>query len=269
MIPAKFDYIKANSVAEAIELLDKHGYDAKLMSGGHSLIPSMKLRLMRPEVVIDISKVAGLNSISEEGDEIVVGANCTHNDILTSDLVNQQVKVLADTARVIGDVQVRNRGTIGGSLAHADPAADYPATVLATNAKIEVAGSGGTRTIAAADFFQGIYTTALEENEIITAIRFPKTANATYLKFYQSASRFAVVGCCAVKNGEGVTIGLTGVADSPYRATAVEDAFNGDAGAAAAHATDGVEVLSDNFASAEYRSHLATVFTQRAIEALA
>ena len=269
MIPAKFDYIKANSVSEAVELLDKHGYDAKLVSGGHSLIPSMKLRLMRPEIVIDISKVEGLNSISEDGGDIVIGANCTHNDILTSDLVNQHVKVLADTAKVIGDIQVRNRGTIGGSLAHADPAADYPATILATSATIEVAGSGGQRVIEAADFFQGIYTTALEDNEVITAIRFPKTDNATYLKFYQSASRFAVVGCCAVKTDGGVAIGLTGVADSPYRATAVEDAFSGDAVSAAAHATDGVDVMGDNFASPEYRSHLARVFTQRAIEALA
>ena len=267
MIPAQFDYHKANTLEEAVGLLDQHGFDAKLLSGGHSLLPAMKLRLNRPGVLIDISGIAGLNNIVEESDEIVVGANCTHHAIATSEIINTHLNILAQAASVIGDLQVRNRGTIGGSLAHADPASDYPATVLATDAKIEVAGSGGSRSIAATDFFQGIYTTALEPNEIITAVRFPKVAKGAYKKFFQSASRFAVVGCAVVVDGDQIKVGMTGVADAPYRATAVENAYNGDVEAAAAHAADGVEPLSDHFASAEYRAHLARVFAARAIAA--
>ncbi len=266
MIPAKFDYKKASSVSEAVSMLSESGIDAKVLAGGHSLLPAMKLRLNRPEVLIDIGSIPGLDSISEDGDEIVVGANCTHNQIATSEVINNDLNILAQTAGVIGDIQVRNRGTIGGSLAHADPAADYPATILATDAKIEVEGSNGTRSIAARDFFQGIFTTELADDEIITAVRFPKVSNGAYVKFSQSASRFAVVGCAAVKNGNGVKIGLTGVADTPYRATGVENAM-GDADAAD-HAVDGVEVMGDHFASAEYRAHLAKVFVGRALSAL-
>ncbi|NAS30441.1 xanthine dehydrogenase family protein subunit M [Flavobacteriaceae bacterium R38] len=266
MIPAKFDYIKASSVNEAIDLLDKHGFDAKILSGGHSLIPAMKLRLNQPEVVIDISAIPGMNTITEDGDEIVIGANCTHNEILKSDLINNELNILAQAAKTIGDIQVRNRGTIGGSLAHADPSADYPATVLACEATIVAEGKNGSRTIAAADFFQGIFTTALEDEEIITAIRFPKVANGNYQKFYQSASRFAVVGVAVVKNGDAVKVGVTGVADTPYRATAVENAYDGTS-SAASHAVDGVEVMSDHFADTEYRSHLAKVYVKKALEA--
>jgi len=266
MIPAKFDYIKASSISEVINLLDKHGFDAKILSGGHSLIPAMKLRLNRPEVLIDISGISGLNTITEEGDEIVIGANCTHKEILSSGLINSNVNILAQAATTIGDVQVRNRGTIGGSLAHSDPAADYPAVVLACNAKIRVEGKNGTRTIEAIDFFQGIFTTALNDDELITSIRFPKTTNGNYQKFYQSASRFAVVGVAVVKNGDRVNVGITGVADTPYRATAVEEAYNGNSDAAS-HAVDNVEVMTDHFADAEYRSHLAKVYVKRALEA--
>ncbi len=268
MIPAKFDYIKASSLSEAIGLLDKHGDDAKLLSGGHSLIPAMKLRLSRPEVLIDISGISGMNSISEEGDEIVIGANCTHAAIVNSDLVNNKLNILAQTAKCIGDIQVRNRGTIGGSLAHADPAADYPATVLACDANIVVEGKNGSRNIAATDFFLGIFTTALEEDEIITSIRFPKVANGNYQKFFQSASRFAVVGIAAVKEGNSVKVGVTGVAGTPYRATAVENAYIGNSDAAS-HAVDGVEddLMSDHFANEEYRAHLAKVYVKKALEA--
>ena len=269
MISAKFDYIRASSISEAIGLLEKHGADAKLLAGGHSLLPAIKLRLNRPEVVIDIGEIDGMNSITEEGDEIVVGANCTHAEIASSDVVNRGLKVLAETAGKIGDVQVRNRGTIGGSLAHADPAADYPATVIAAGAKIEVEGSGGTRSIPAEEFFTGIYETALNDNEIITGVRFPKSDNGVYLKFPHPASRFAVVGCAAVKNSNSVRIGITGVGSSAYKATAVEEAFDGEnADEASSHAVDGVEVLSDHFASAEYRSHLAKVYVKRALEAV-
>jgi carbon-monoxide dehydrogenase medium subunit len=266
MIPSKFDYTKVTSVSEAVDLLEKHGDDAKILAGGHSLIPAMKLRLSRPEMLIDISGIPGLNQISEEGDEIVVGASCTHSSIADSDLIDSKLNILAQTAKCIGDLQVRNKGTIGGSLAHADPSSDYPATVLACDAKIEVEGKNGKRTIAATDFFQGIFTTALAEDELITAVRFPKVAEGSYHKFFQSASRFAVVGVAAVKNGDSVKVGVTGVSDTPYRAKAVEDAFDGTA-AAASHAVDGVDVMSDHFADAEYRSHLAKVFVGKALGA--
>lgn len=266
MIPSKFDYIKASSVKEAVDLLDKHGFDAKILSGGHSLIPAMKLRLNRPELLIDISGISGMNTISEDGNEIVVGSNCTHKEILTSELIKSELNILAQAASTIGDIQVRNRGTIGGSLAHADPAADYPAVVLACEAIVEVEGKKGSRSIKAIDFFQGIFTTALEDDEIITAVRFPKVANGTYQKFYQSASRFAIVGVAAVKEGNDVKVGVTGVADTPYRAIAVEKAYNGSSDAAS-HATEGVEVMNDHFADADYRAHLAKVFVKKALEA--
>ena len=266
MIPAKFDYIKVNSVNEAIKMLEQHGDEAKILSGGHSLIPAMKLRLSRPEMLIDISGISGMNRISEDGDEIVVGAGCTHSALASSELVNSKLNILAQTAKCIGDLQVRNRGTIGGSLAHADPSSDYPATILACDAKIEVEGKTGKRTIAATDFFLGIFTTALAEDELITAIRFPKVEKGSYHKFFQSASRFAVVGVAAVKNGTSVKIGITGVSDTPYRATAVENAYDGTS-KAASHAVDDIDVMSDHFADAEYRSHLAKVYVKKALEA--
>ncbi|HMB63286.1 MAG TPA: xanthine dehydrogenase family protein subunit M [Eudoraea sp.] len=266
MIPSKFKYVKAASVGEAVDLLDKHGFDAKILSGGHSLIPAMKLRLNRPEVLIDITGIKGMNTIREDGDTLVIGANCTHKQILGSDLVKAHLNILAQAAETIGDLQVRNRGTIGGSLAHSDPSADYPAVVLACDASVEVEGKNGSRTIKAMEFFQGIFTTALEEDEIITSVRFPKVANGNYQKFYQSASRFAVVGVAVVKEGKNVRVGITGVADTPYRATAVEEAYDGNS-EAASHAVDGVEVMSDHFADAEYRAHLARVYVKKALEA--
>lgn len=267
MIPAEFNYIKASSIDHAVSLLSQHGYDAKLVSGGHSLVPAMKLRLNRPSILIDIGGISGMNEIKDEGSSILIGANCTHKQIATSSEVQGHVNVLSQTAKVIGDVQVRNRGTIGGSLAHADPASDYPATVLATDAIIIAHGPSGERQIAATDFFQGIFTTALADDEVITAVRFPKTANGVYLKFFQSASRFAVVGCAAVKDANGVKVGVTGVSDTPYRASAVEAAYDGSA-SAADKAVDGVDVMGDHFASEEYRGHLAKVFVGRALSQL-
>ncbi|MEX0273076.1 MAG: FAD binding domain-containing protein, partial [Flavobacteriaceae bacterium] len=166
------------------------------------------------------------------------------------------------------DVQVRNRGTIGGSLAHADPAADYPAVLLACDATIDVEGKNGKRSIAAVDFFEGIFTTALTDDELVTAVRFPKGVDGNYLKFFQSASRFAVVGVAVVRNGTGAKVGITGVADTPYRATKVEETYSGNASNAAQHAVDGVTVMSDHFADSEYRSHLARVMVKRALEGL-
>ncbi len=268
MIPAKFEYKRASSVSEAISMLGEHGMDAKLVSGGHSLVPAMKLRMSRPEVLIDIKRIPGLDIITEEGNEIVIGANCTHTQVMRSELVQKDVNIVYQAVSRIGDIQIRNRGTIGGSLAHADPSSDYPAVVLACDAKIEVEGGNGKRSIDAKDFFLGIFTTALEEDEIITAVRFPKVANGTYFKFYQSASRFAVVGVAAVKEGDHVKVGVTGVAGTPYRATAVENAYSGN-GDAAEHAVDGIDdIMSDHFADEEYRAHLAKVMVRKALEAV-
>ncbi len=182
MIPSKFDYIKASTVDQVIQLLDQHGTDAKILAGGHSLVPAMKLRLNNPSLLIDISGVEGLNSIFEEGDELVIGANCTHKTIANSGLVKEHLNLLSQAAMTIGDIQVRNRGTIGGSLAHADPSADYPAVVLACDASLDLQGKGGSRNIPATDFFLGTFTTALTEDEIITAIRFPKVSQGNYQK---------------------------------------------------------------------------------------
>ena len=265
MIPAKFDYIKAGSLSEAIALLAKHGDDAKLLAGGHSLIPAMKLRLNRPGILIDIGHLTELKNISENGNEIVIGANCTHHQIASSDLLAREANVVSQAAKTIGDLQVRNRGTIGGSLAHADPAADYPAALLAANAVIRVQGKSGERKINAADFFQGMYTTALNEDEIITAIHIHRGSNGKYEKFFQPASRFAIVGVAVVKNGQEVRVGITGASDTPYRATAVENAYAEKGPDAAELAAEGVEMLDDHFAGAAYRAHLAKVLTRKAL----
>ena len=280
MIPSGFSYHRAQSVEEAVGLLQKHE-DAKILAGGHSLIPAMKLRLDAPEMLIDISKIASLQSIEEADGNLVIGAGVTHHQIASSDLVKGKIAMLAEAADLIGDVQVRNVGTIGGSIAHADPAADWPALLLAADAKIAVAGVKGARTIAAADFFEGLFTTALGEGEVITAIHFPiPSANTktSYQKFMQPASRFAIVGCAVMvtQNGgtcEKVNVAFTGVSDRAFRDKGVEDALTGKAAnaeniaAAAATAADGVDIMSDHFASEEYRQHLARVYARKALSA--
>ena len=268
MIPSKFDYIRANSVSEALGLLGKHD-DAKLLAGGHSLIPAMKLRLNQPEMLVDISGISELQIITEDGDTIIVGSNCTHAQIANSEVVRKHAPALAQAAAAIGDVQVRNAGTIGGSIAHADPAADYPAVVMAHDATVVVAGTSGTREIASNDLFEGLFETSVSEDEVITGIKFPKSSAGVYLKFANAASRYAVVGCAAVKSSSGVQVGLTGVSDNAYRATEVENAYNGsNAEEAAAHAVDGIDALADSYASSEYRSHLAKVYVRKALEEL-
>ncbi len=268
MIPSKFDYIKANSVSEAINLLGKHS-DAKLLAGGHSLLPAMKLRLNQPDVLVDIGGISELKSITEDGDALVVGSNCSHAEIAASEVVAKHASALSQAAAEIGDVQVRNAGTIGGSLAHADPAADYPAVIMAHDATILVEGATGKREIASGDFFQGLFETSVADDEVITGIKFPKSSAGVYLKFAQSASRFAVVGCAAVKTNIGVQVGLTGVADKAYRASGVERSYNGsNAEEAANHAVDSVDVSGDHFASSEYRNHLAKGYVRKALEAL-
>ena len=277
MIPAEFEYESPSELNEVLALLASRE-DAKLLAGGHSLLPAMKLRLASPAVLVDLSRIAGLSYIREGGGTVHIGAMTTHAEVAASSLMHKVSPLLSQTAREIGDVQVRNRGTIGGSLAHADPSADYPAAILALDADIVAMSTRGERIIPARDFFTGLFTTALASDEVITEVRVPATepaAATAYKKFAHPASGMAVVGVAVVVKARGTTIesaaiGITGVAQFAYRAIAVEKNLRGKpAGAIAAaceFVTDGVEVLGDHFASGEYRSHLARVYTRRAVQ---
>lgn len=272
MHPGKFEYHKAGSVNEAVSL---GGGDASFLAGGHSLIPAMKLRLSEPGIVVDISGIDDLKGISRDGDTIKIGALTTHSEVASSDVVKDGCAALAEAAGMIGDPQVRNRGTIGGNVAHADPASDYPGILVALGATIVT----NSQSVAAEDFFTGLFETALGEGEIIMAVQVPTLGagtGAAYAKFFNPASRYAVVGVGAVvtKSGdscESCRIGVTGAADHAYRATTAEEALTGsdlsdDAiAAAAAKVADGAEMLSDLFASADYRAHLCGVIARRAI----
>ena len=282
MIPESFDYQRAGSVREALTLLKQHGENAKVLAGGHSLIPTMKLRLANPGTLIDIGGIAELKYINDKGDYLAIGAGTTHLMVETSSLVQQKAPALSQAAGQIGDVQVRNRGTIGGVLAHSDPQADYPGVVLALNAAIVVEGSGGERTIEAVDYFTGLWETALGENEILTEVRIPvesANANSCYLKFPQPASRYPYVGCAVAMDKSGgncseVRVGFSGVAESAFRDSGVEDAIRGQAlkdetiAAASAKAAEGRTVLSDYFVSEEYRRAMAQVYAKRALTQL-
>ena len=279
MIPAPFEYHAPSTVKEAIGLLERHGDDAKLLAGGHSLLPIMKFRLAQPKVVVDIGRIAGLDKIEAKGSTVTIGALATHDAVEQSDVLQKQCPLLPETASVIGDMQVRNRGTIGGSLAHADPAADYPGAILALDAEIVATGPKGNRTIPAKDFFVEMLTTALKPTEIITEVRVPATGKGigtAYLKHPHPASGYAVVGVAVVLQVSGgkcqkAAIGINGVAGKAYRASAVEKALVGKAldektvAAAASHAADGADVQADLYASSEFRAHLASVYTKRAI----
>ena len=263
MIPAPFDYARPATLDGALELLAKHGDDAKVLAGGHSLLPAMKLRLAQPKVVIDIGRLPELRGIRKEGDRIVIGALATHYEIESSELLKKECPLLPEVAATIGDVQIRNRGTIGGSVVHADPAADWPAAILALDAEMEVAGPKGRRTVKAGEFFVDMLQSAVAPGEILTAIRVAPTGrNVAYEKFAQKASGFAICGV-AVAAGR---VALTGVAAKPYRAAAVEQALAAGRADAAEKATEGVDVLGDIHASAEFRAHLARVHTRRALD---
>jgi carbon-monoxide dehydrogenase medium subunit len=272
MIPAAFDYVRAGSLDEALKLLSKHGDDAKILAGGHSLLPAMKLRLAQPKVLVDIGRVSELTGIREEGGKVAIGAMTTHYEIESSPLLREKCPLLPEVAGHIGDVQVRNRGTIGGSVVHADPAADWPAAILALDAELEVAGPNGRRTIDASKFFVDMLQTAIQPGEILSAIRVPSTPKTVaYEKFAQKASGFAICGVAAVIEAGAARVGITGVAGKAYRANAVEAALRGKFSAslipsAARKAADGVDALGDIHASSEYRSHLAGVLTRRALE---
>lgn len=274
MYSAHFDYKRPATVDEAIALLTEHGEDAKLLAGGHSLIPAMKLRLAQPKVVVDIGRIANLSYIREAGGSIAIGAMTTHQEIETSTLLRDRSPLLGEVAAHIGDVQVRNKGTMGGSLAHADPAADYPAAILALDAEINLAGPRGTRTVNAGAFFVDLLQTAIAPDEILVEIRVPPTAKTVaYVKTEQKASGFALAGVAVVVGTDGVRVGVTGIAAKAYRATAVERALAGQKAPAAAaialaaaRAADGVDALGDIHASPAFRAHLAEVNTRRAIE---
>jgi carbon-monoxide dehydrogenase medium subunit len=269
MIPAAFEYKRASTLDEAIGWLGEYGDDAKLMAGGHSLLPLMKLRLAAPEVIIDIGRLRELSYVRDQGDHLAIGALTRHRDVEIDALVAEHVPLLAKVAGQIGDPQVRHRGTIGGSIVHGDPASDLPAASLALAASFTVVGPGGERQIAASEFFQGFLETALAPNEVLTEIVVPKTTGAgwSFQKFNRRAQDWAIVGVAAVSNGR-TGVGLVNMGSTPLRATAVEEALSSGATAAEAadHAADGLEPPADLNASSEYRVHLAKVLVRRALE---
>ncbi|HEY8691167.1 MAG TPA: xanthine dehydrogenase family protein subunit M [Chloroflexota bacterium] len=281
MYPASFEYLAPSSLQEAISLLGQHGDDAKLLAGGHSLIPAMKLRLQEPKYLVDISRLPGMSGIREQGNQLVIGALTLHADVASSDIVRRRVPGLAQAAERIGDLQVRNRGTIGGSAAHADPNADYPVILLALGATFALTGPNGSRTVAADDFFVDLFTTTLEPNEVVTEVHVPVAAGSAYAKFPHPASGYLVVSCGAVltKDSSGncasARVAIGGLSGKPVRATAVESALAGKPltpetfAAAAAHAAEGTDPDDDIFAPAVYKRHIATVYTRHALEAAA
>jgi aerobic carbon-monoxide dehydrogenase medium subunit len=275
MIAAGFDYHRPSSLTDALALLARHGDDARALAGGHSLVPAMKLRLAEPRVLVDLSRVPELRGIVEENGSIVIGAMTTHAELAASSLLATKCPLFAQAAPQIGDVQVRNRGTIGGSLAHADPAADWPPVVLALDAELEVAAATGSRRIPATEFFKDIMQTALRPGELLRAIRIrPSGTSVAYVKTEQKASGFALCGVAAVANrsANSVAVAITGVSAVPFRARDVERALqNGPLTTerianASRSAAAGAQLLSDIHGSQEYRAHLARVNVRRALE---
>ncbi len=269
MIPAPFDYQRAESADEAIALIGQHGDEAKFLAGGHSLLPLMRLRLAQPTVLVDIGRLQDLSYIRDAGDHIAIGALTRHRDVETSELLKAQVPLLATAASHVGDPQVRHRGTIGGSIAHADPASDLPATVLALGGSLVAKGPGGERVIAASDFFTGFLESALAPDELLTEVRVPKVPGAgwSFQKFNRRAQDWAIVGVAAVHNGT-TGVALVNMASTPVFAQAVVDALAGGASAAEAaqKAADDAAPSADLNASVEYRIHLAKVLVRRALE---
>ena len=284
MIPSEFDYIKAGSVKEALGLLQQHGDDAKVLAGGHSLVPMLKLRLANPAFLVDISGISELKGITSGGDKVTIGALTTHNDIEQSAELKSSFPILHEAATLIGDPMVRNRGTFGGSLAHADPAGDWPAVALALGAQMHITGLDGERTVAAADFFIDILTSDIQPGELLTSIDLPVAGGKvgmSYQKFSHPASGYAVVGVAAIVTVDGsgncasARVAVTGAGAKATRLNSVEDALIGKAlseenvAAAAATAGGGIDYLGDIYASEEYREHLVKVFAKRAVLAAA
>jgi aerobic carbon-monoxide dehydrogenase medium subunit len=273
MIPAAFDYQRASTVDEAVGLLGEHGDDAKLLAGGHSLLPLMRLRLAAPAVLIDIGRLNDLSYVRSDGGQVRIGALTRHHDLATSEELREQVPMLAHIAGQIGDPQVRHRGTIGGSIAHGDPASDLPAAVLALRGTLVARGPGGDREIPADEMFTGFLETTLAPDEVLTEIRVPATGGAPwgFQKFVRRAQDWAIVGCAAVLgNGTsgGSGVGLVHMGATPLRAPGVEEALRSGASPseAAARADEGTDPPDDLNASAEFRRHLAQVLVRRALE---
>jgi carbon-monoxide dehydrogenase medium subunit len=270
VIPAAFDYEVAESADHAISLLGEHGEDAKLLAGGHSLLPLMRVRLAAPSVLIDIGRIGDLNYVRDGGDHVAVGALTTMEDAHFSELLARECPILAHTSGEVGDPQVRHRGTVGGTVAHSDPASDIPTVLLALDATLVVKGPDGERTVPAADFWTGIFESALGPQDLLTEIRVPKLPGAgwNYQKFHPRAQDWAIVGVAAVASNGGVNLALTNMGEKPLRASAVEQALasGSDPAAAAERVLDGTSPPNDALASSEYRSALAKVLTRRAIE---
>jgi len=278
VIPLAFDYEVAESVDHAIELLGQHGDEAKLLAGGHSLLPIMKLRLAAPTVLVDLGRLEDLKYVRDEGDHIAIGAMTRHSDVEIDPILREHCGLLSYTASLVGDPSVRHRGTIGGSISHGDAASDLPTALLALEGQCVVKGSNGERTVAAGDFFQDYLQTDLAPDEVLTEIRVPKlgqNAGWSYKKFNRRAQDWAVVGAAAVverSNGSigSARIGLTNMGSTPLRATAAEGALSGadpsSVAAATSSADEGTSPASDIAASAEYRRHLARVLSRRAVE---
>lgn len=279
MIPAAFDYAAPASIEEALALLAEHGDDAKIIAGGQSLLPVLRLRLNAPEFVIDLGKIEGLRGVREDGDALVIGAMTTHSAVASDPLVAQHAALIGKAVATVADAQVRNRGTFGGALAHADPAGDVGAPALALGAQFVIAGQGGaTRTVDAADFFVDLFETAIAEDELLTEVRIPKHTGwgAHYEKFVRIAQQWSIVAVAAAVRAEGGTIAearvaLTNMGSTPLRATPVEQALQGQPAtdeavrAAVAAVADGTNPPTDLNGDAEYRKHLAQVLTRRAV----
>ena len=278
MIPVAFDYEVAESVDHAIELLGQHGEDAKLIAGGHSLIPIMRLRLAAPSVLIDLDRLEDLRYVRDEGDHLAIGALTRHRDVHNNELVQEHCGIVGYTAGLLGDPSVQHRGTIGGTLAHGDPAGDMPAVISALEGTLVIQGPNGERTVSASEFFQDYLFTDLEPDEVVKEVRVPKLGSNTgwsYKKFSRRSQDWAIVGVAAVvekSNGniDTARIGLTSMGSTPIRASTVEEALSGaspDGVAEAANSADeGTEPATDDAASAEFRKHLARVWTRRAVE---
>jgi carbon-monoxide dehydrogenase medium subunit len=278
VIPARFDYLAPTSVEDALSALAEHGDDAKIMAGGQSLLPVLRMRLNAPEVVIDLGRIESLRGVREEGDTLVIGALTTHSEMVTNDLVHQHALLLSKAAAEVADNQIRHRGTFGGSCAHADPAGDMGSAALAMDAEFVVAGPGGSRSVPATEFFVDLFETAIGEDEILTEIRVPKKTGwgAHYEKFVRVAHQWPIVAVAATVDSSGGTIreakiALTNMGSTPLRATATEGALSGVAAtedavrAAADQAADGTRPPSDLNGDADYRKHLVTVLTRRAV----
>jgi aerobic carbon-monoxide dehydrogenase medium subunit len=271
VIPAPFEYERADSAEAALALLAEHGDEAKLLAGGMSLLPLMKLRLAVPAVLVDVGRLRDLSYVRDAGDHVAIGALTRHRDLETSDLLRDECGVLRAVAAEVGDNQVRHRGTIGGSVAHGDPASDLPAALLALDATFVTHGPAGERTVAAGDFFTGFLETALADDELLTEIRVPKTGpnGFSYQKFNRRAQDWAIVGALALRVDGASRVALVNMGATPLRASGVEDALAAGASVAdaAQHAAEGTEPSSDLNASAEYREELSRVLTRRALDA--